>query len=564
MAVRLEHGGKVYGLLSVSIPRDLVASEEEQALFEEAAADIAFALHSIELEEERKRAVEALRESEQFLQDTFEGIQDGISVLDGDLNIMRVNAWMKRTYASHAPLAGKKCYAVYQQRETPCPWCPSLPAMETGESHSEIVPYPSKENPTGWIDLSAYPLKDITGHVIGVIEHVKDITERKRAEEALRESEEKYRLLVENSRETIFVAQDGMLKFFNSQTMGITGYSREELASKPFVELIHPDDREMVVERHLKRLKGESLPHVYPFRIIERSGNIKWVEINAALITWEGKPATLNFLSDITERKRAEEALKEYSERLEEMVEERTKELRDAQEELVRKGKLAILGQLAGGVGHELRNPLGVISNAVYFLQMTLPDADETTATAKEYLEIISEEVRNSSKIISDLLDFSCTRMPEREEIAVSELVAEVLEKRPPPEGVEVTTRIAPDLPPVYVDPRQMGLVLVNLVVNAYQAMKEGGALTIKTSEVSEKLPKSKWIALSVSDTGCGISQEHMKKLFEPLFTTKARGIGLGLATSRILVEANGGSMEVESEEGKGSTFTVRLPTRGW
>ncbi len=260
-----------------------------------------------------------------------------------------------------------------------------------------------------------------------------------------------------------------------------------------------------------------------------------------------------------TERKRAEEALKEYSERLEEMVEERTQELREAQEQLVRREKLAVLGQLAGGVGHELRNPLGVISNAVYFLQLTLPDADETT---KEYLEMISAEVRNSTKIISDLLDFSRTRLPDREEVAVSELVAEVLETRPPPEGVQVTTQIAPDLPPVLVDPRQIGgQVLVNLVVNAYQAMPEGGTLTIKTSEVSEKLPKSE-VALSVADTGCGIPPENMAKLFEPLFTTRARGIGRGLAVSRSLVEANGGSMEVESEVGRGSTFTMRLPTR--
>jgi signal transduction histidine kinase len=252
-------------------------------------------------------------------------------------------------------------------------------------------------------------------------------------------------------------------------------------------------------------------------------------------------------------RQRAEEELKEYSERLEEMVEERTQELQDAQEQLVRREKLAILGQLAGGVGHELRNPLGVISNAVYFLQMTLPDADETT---KEYLEIISEEVRNSTKIVSDLLDFSRTRMSEREEIAVSELVAEVLEKHPPPEEVEVVTEIAPDLPPVFVDPRQMGQVLVNLVVNAYQAMKERGALNISAQAEEGQ------VAISVTDTGCGISEENMAKLFEPLFTTKARGIGLGLAVSRILVEANGGSMEVESEVGQGSTFTVRLPTR--
>lgn len=331
-----------------------------------------------------------------------------------------------------------------------------------------------------------------------------------------------------------------------------------------------------VAWRHLRRREWEdmSIGELYVMGLIVHIAMLLWM----FSLPW---PLPLSVLSKISlpvmviyplstallgwmmvnrgERKRAEEALQEYSERLEEMVEERTRELRDAQEQLIRKEKLAVLGQLAGGVGHELRNPLGVISNAVYFLQFTLPDADETT---KEYLEIIAEEVRNSAKIVSDLLDFSRTRMPDREEAAVSELVAEVLEKRPPPENVEVITELAPDLPPVFVDPQQMGQVLGNLVTNAYQAMKEGGKLTIsaKTSEVSEKLPKS--VAISISDTGCGIPPENMAKLFEPLFTTKARGIGLGLVVSRSLVEANGGSIEMESEVGEGSMFTVRLPIK--
>jgi len=259
------------------------------------------------------------------------------------------------------------------------------------------------------------------------------------------------------------------------------------------------------------------------------------------------------------ERKQAEAALQEYSERLEEMVEERTKDLREAQEQLVRREKLAVLGQLAGGVGHELRNPLGVISNAVYFLKMALSDPDETT---REYLDMISSEVRDSTKIISDLLDFSRTRQPEREEIAVSDLVAQVLAKRPPPEDVEVTTQIPADLPPVFVDPRQIvDQVLGNLVTNGYQAMPDGGGLTI-TAEFVEggdvRNPKSK-ICIGVSDSGCGIPEENMEKIFEPLFTTKAKGIGLGLALVKTLVEANGGSIEAESEAGKGSTFTVRL-----
>ena len=259
--------------------------------------------------------------------------------------------------------------------------------------------------------------------------------------------------------------------------------------------------------------------------------------------------------NQMTERRQqAEETLKEYSERLEEMVEERTKELRDAQEELVRKEGLAILGQLAGGVAHELRNPLGVISNAVYYLKTILPDADETT---KEYLEIVSSEVHHGEKIVSALLDLSRTKLAEREEVAVSDLIVSLLEEQPPPEEVKVTTQIASDLAPVFVAPLQIGQVLANLVTNAYDAMPEGGEVFIRAEEEKNQ------VHLSVTDTGSGISNENMKRLFEPLFTTKARGIGLGLAVSKNLVEANGGSIEVESEEGKGSTFTLRLPIGG-
>ncbi|MFQ5854661.1 MAG: diguanylate cyclase [Anaerolineae bacterium] len=132
-------------------------------------------------------------------------------------------------------------------------------------------------------------------------------TRRKQAEEALRESEERYRHVVEYAGEAIIVAQDGLLKFFNPKTLEVTGYSHAELSSTPFVELIHPEDREMVVERHLRRLRGDQPPDVYSFRIIDKTGEVKWLEISAVLIDWEGKPATLNFLSDITERKLAEE-----------------------------------------------------------------------------------------------------------------------------------------------------------------------------------------------------------------------------------------------------------------
>lgn len=230
-----------------------------------------------------------------------------------------------------------------------------------------------------------------------------------------------------------------------------------------------------------------------------------------------------------------------------------SKELKGAQEELVRKEKLSILGQLAGGVGHELRNPLGVISNAVYYLKTLLPDADKTT---KEYLEIISSEVLNSEKIVSDLLDLSRTKPSAREVIAVSKLVTQVLDRHPPPGKIKVTTEMASKLPSVFVDNKQMGQVLDNLVLNAYQAMSDGSKLIIKAKAVKDK------VYISITDTGCGIPKENIKKLFEPLFTAKARGIGLGLSVSKNLLETNKGKIEVESEEGKGSTFIAILPTK--
>jgi diguanylate cyclase (GGDEF)-like protein/PAS domain S-box-containing protein len=142
-----------------------------------------------------------------------------------------------------------------------------------------------------------------------------DISERKKAEEALKDSEEKYRSLIENANEAIFVALDGKLVFANPMTVMIMGYSGEELVSKSFTEFIHQDDRDMVIDRHVRRMKGEETPNFYSFRIITREGNIRWVELNSVLINWLGKPATLNFVSDITERRQAEEALQESEKR---------------------------------------------------------------------------------------------------------------------------------------------------------------------------------------------------------------------------------------------------------
>jgi len=251
--------------------------------------------------------------------------------------------------------------------------------------------------------------------------------------------------------------------------------------------------------------------------------------LNARRLYREANETQLILLSieDITERKRLEE-------------------------DMVRHDKLIILGELAGGVGHELRNPLGVIKNAVYFLNMAL---EEPEPEVKETLEILEKEVATSERIISSLLDFARTKPPIREKLDVNEIIQEAMSQVTIPEKVEVVNQLDEALPTIFADPSQLVQVFSNIILNAIQAMPEGGQLTVKS-----ETPVPRWVAVSFTDTGVGISKEDLGKIFEPLFTTKAKGIGLGLPVSATLIEGHGGTIEVESTEGKGSTFTVKLP----
>ena len=225
--------------------------------------------------------------------------------------------------------------------------------------------------------------------------------------------------------------------------------------------------------------------------------------------------------------------------------------LKEAQDALIKREKLSTLGQIAGGIAHELRNPLGVISNAVYFLQMTMAEGDEIV---KEYLGIIQKEVKDAERIVRSLLDFMRVRPPEKEWITVEGLINEVLSAYTIPENIKLKLDFRGENK-VFVDINQIERCFSNLLHNAIQAMTpKGGELIIRTISQKDQ------VIIQFTDTGPGISKSDLERIFEPLFTTKARGIGLGLTVAKSLVEANGGKIMAESEEGKGSVFTVTLP----
>ncbi len=233
-------------------------------------------------------------------------------------------------------------------------------------------------------------------------------------------------------------------------------------------------------------------------------------------------------------------------------MEQNAKEYRDSQAKIARNEKLAVLGQLAGGVSHELRNPLSAIKNAACFLNMVVSEPDPAV---KETLEILEKEVEIFERIINSLLDFARPVPATRKEVNLDNVVRRALSRITVPENIAVASRVDEASSAILADPDQLCQIFENIMLNAIQAMPDGGCLAV---EVAEESPE--WIAISFTDTGIGISEESLGKLFEPLFTTKARGIGLGLAIIRTLIDGHGGDIEVQSKFGEGTTFTVSLP----
>ena len=227
-------------------------------------------------------------------------------------------------------------------------------------------------------------------------------------------------------------------------------------------------------------------------------------------------------------------------------------ELEQVQEKLIRAERLAAVGELASGVGHELRNPLNVIRNCAYLLKMTLSEKND--AEAIKTVAVLDKQVDAANRIITDLLDFTRITPPSPVRVDLKTLINECLNWITVPSRVTVRVNLN-GVAPVRTDPEQISRVFTNIISNAIQAMNTGGGeLDIETGEDAGFT----WIRFR--DTGCGIAAGNLERIFEPLFTTKHKGIGLGLAISKRLAEENGGKIEVNSREGAGATFTVRLP----
>ena len=370
----------------------------------------------------------------------------------------------------------------------------------------------------------------------------KEIEVRKKVEEALRESEEKYRNLIENANDAIYIAQDGLIKFSNPAAEKLTGYPAEDLFSIPITDLVHPDHREMVIDRHRRRLAGETLPSTYSFQLLNRQGKALWVQLNVVAFQWEGRPATLNFIRDITAQRRLEE-------------------------QLLQAQKFEALGTLAGGVAHDFNNLLMAIQGRVSLLAQENYLRDPT----REHINAMEEYIRSAAGLTKQLLGLARGGKYAVRPLDVNELVRNSVSlfARTRKE-IEVRTRLGRGALVVEADLGQIEQVLLNLYLNAWQAMPRGGEMVITTSaeDLDESFCRSGgvetgcYVKITIADTGIGMDPKTQQRIFDPFFTTKGkgRGTGLGLASAYGIIKNHGGMITVSSEVGRGTVFDIYLP----
>ena len=479
----------------------------------------------------------------------LEKMRDGVIVLDGMDRIVDVNPAAGKILCRDEPdIIGRPMSSVtVDWKEFVLPESRNAPSVLELKLNRDERDY--------FYELQITPLFGSGERYLGRLFVLRDNTERIAAERALkkaygelenrvqerteelRRSEEKYRQLIENANDAVFILQDGMVRFFNKKTTEIMGYTEEEIRSIPFVEHIHRDDRAWVFDRHIRRLKGENFTSPYTFRLLNKAGELLWGEVNATIIEWEQHPAVLCFVRDITLQKKLEEQTQ-------------------------RAQKLESIGVLAGGIAHDFNNILSALMGNISMAKFdTRPDDP-----LYKLLDKAEQASERATALTRQLLTFSRGGAPVKKTVEVSKVIRDVTEFALSGSKSRCEYHIPNDLWPADIDVGQISQALQNLVINADQAAPEGGAIEIRarneTIESPSDLPldPGRYVNILIKDRGMGIDEENLSKIFDPYFTTKSTGSGLGLAVTYSIIQKHEGHITVKSRRGEGASFKIYLP----
>jgi two-component system cell cycle sensor histidine kinase/response regulator CckA len=498
------------------------------------------------LEEEaakRSETEKALRESEKQLRIFIENTPAPVAVCDLQMRYLAYSRrWISDYKLNEDNLIGTSHYDVF--KTIPAQWKDEHKRCFSGEIiENEEEQFVRANGTLDWVRRKVYPWRKPNGNIGGLIMFTEVITERKLVQNALIESEEKYRKLVDNATDAIFIVQDDTIKFANPRTLKILGFDNEAFPPLAFEDIIDPEDRRPVLDTHRRRLAGEeNLPVSSSFRMISRGGGEFIVELNAVRMTWEGRPATLNFVRDITDQKDMEASLQQAQ-------------------------KMEAIGTLAGGIAHDFNNLLMGIQGSSSLMMM---EADPYHSSY-DHLKNIEQCVKRATNLTRQLLGYARGGKYEVKPIDVNQIIRTISDMfgRTKKE-IFITTEYQNDNWTVDADHTQIEQVLLNLLVNSSQAMFRGGSLYLKTENVHltrplvshHNVPPGRYVKITVKDTGCGMEESIRRRVFEPFFSTKQRGegTGLGLASTYGIIRNHGGFITVDSIKDLGTTFTLFLP----
>ncbi len=522
-----------------------------------------------EVEEESEKAMARLADEKARSESILAAIGDGIGIIDPEFRVIYQNQVHKDMVGGDK--TGAVCYRAYAGSDSVCPGCPVAQSIRDGGIHT-LEKTVTVNNEVRSLEIKSSPLCDFSGNIIAGIETVRDITGRKKAQERLKLFSE----AIEEAMDGIQIVNlDGTVIYSNKAVSGIYGFTPDELlgkhvndmnADKGFAErVILPSIRE----------NGRWLGEV---EVCHKDGKTFPIWLSTSLVKDdEGVPiAMVGIIRDITQRKQAEHILRRHREQLLKLVEDRTNELSRTneqlrgeiadrvkiEEELLKAKKLESLGILAGGIAHDFNNFLSSILGNV---ELAMLDIDRGSR-AYQQLESAEKASLRAQDLTQQLLTFSRGGTPIKKTTDIGELVREAAGFALRGSRGTFEFSMADNLKLVEVDQGQMAQVVHNLVINADHAMPDGGAIKIRCLHVvrddDDMLPEREngYVKVSIEDHGIGIPKEHLSSIFDPYFTTKQKGSGLGLATTYSIVQKHGGRITVESELGRGTVFNVYLP----
>ena len=485
--------------------------------------------------------------SKDYVDNIIKSMIDTLIVTNPDATIRDINqATINLLGYSESELVGKPVGMLFAEDPKgrlsgQKSWIDNL--IENGIIQNTEATYIAKDGRRIPVILSGSVMKSENENIQGFVYIALDITEFKRAEEMVRQSEERYRNLVETAPDIIYSLsiKDGTFISLNPAFESVTGWKMSEWIGKRFEDLTHPDDLPLATET-MNLVSNGKTPPTYALRLLTKSGDYVVGEFTSAPQFENGSVvAEFGIVRDITERKKAE------------------MEKENLTKQLLQSEKMAAVGQLAGGVAHEINNPLGVILGFSQSLLRRVKEDDPLLMP----LQSIEREAKRCKSLVQDLLTFSRVGKTEKEKCDINEVVKSSLtlvEAQTKVKSVELVKEFGSDIKEVMFSRNQIQQVIVNLCNNAIDAMPNQGVLTVRTLMTTRE--NREYVELQIKDTGTGIPKDIQTKIFEPFFTTKevGKGTGLGLSLVYEIIQKHQGKIELESEVGKGSIFKILLP----